>query len=253
MSQSAARRQINQPPNYSKRLPAFHPLRVGTTRAPPPFVPAAVFAVAPENPPGARIVPIRSASPDKSTSKLFQTSPGIPPAASWDNSRSAAIRPGGRFRRRAASPANISGQKSPPGRPFRRFSSKTGSFSRFDGFLGGWRRGQTSLPAGKLRLPEGKSSLPAGKSRLPEGKSRLPEGKSRLPAGKSRLPGKRTSLPGKKSRLPGKQTLLSGGKLRLPGKQTLLPGGKLSLPLAQFRPTAGDPPLAGVANGHFGS
>jgi len=38
---------------------------------------------------GARIVPIRSASPDKSTSNLFQTSPGISPAASWDNSRSA--------------------------------------------------------------------------------------------------------------------------------------------------------------------
>src|ERR1039457_5969480 len=34
LSQSAARRQTNQRRNYSKRLPAFHPLRVGTTRAP---------------------------------------------------------------------------------------------------------------------------------------------------------------------------------------------------------------------------
>ena len=34
LSQSAARRQTNQYQNDSKRLPAFHPLRVGTTRAP---------------------------------------------------------------------------------------------------------------------------------------------------------------------------------------------------------------------------
>ena len=37
---------------------------------------------------GARIVPIRSAPPDQSASKLFQPSLVRPPAASWDNSRS---------------------------------------------------------------------------------------------------------------------------------------------------------------------
>ena len=82
-------------------------------------------------PPGARIVPIRSAPPDQPALKSFQPSLVMPPAASWDNSRSAAFarqkcnrplpcsstpnclwphgwdfageraRPGGRFRRRA--------------------------------------------------------------------------------------------------------------------------------------------------------
>ena len=38
---------------------------------------------------GARIVPIRSMSPNQSASKSSQPSLVIPPAASWDNSRSA--------------------------------------------------------------------------------------------------------------------------------------------------------------------
>ena len=38
---------------------------------------------------GARIVPIRSASPARQPSKLSRSSPVMPPAASWDNSRSA--------------------------------------------------------------------------------------------------------------------------------------------------------------------
>jgi len=36
---------------------------------------------------------------------------------------------------------------------FDRFSSKTVNFSRFSGFLAVGRRGQTSLPAKKSRLP----------------------------------------------------------------------------------------------------
>jgi hypothetical protein len=48
-------------------------------------VPVAVFGVAP----GARIVPIRSAPPDQRALKSFQPSLVMPPAASWDNSRSA--------------------------------------------------------------------------------------------------------------------------------------------------------------------
>jgi len=38
---------------------------------------------------GARIVPIRSAPPDQPALKSFQPSLVMPPAASWDNSRSA--------------------------------------------------------------------------------------------------------------------------------------------------------------------
>ena len=44
---------------------------------------------------GARIVPIRSMSPNQSASKSSQPSLVIPPAASWDNSRSAGVRPAG--------------------------------------------------------------------------------------------------------------------------------------------------------------
>ena len=53
-------------------------------------VPVAVSGVAPKTVfPGARIVPIRSAPPDQPALKSFQPSLVMPPAASWDNSRSA--------------------------------------------------------------------------------------------------------------------------------------------------------------------
>jgi hypothetical protein len=147
--------------------------------------------------------------------------------------------------RRISPTCIISGQKSPPGHRFRRFSSKTGSFSRFVGFLGGWRRCKTCFASCIRRFARCKTRFATEKMPFAANKLRSARCKERSASEQTRSAGNKLCSAAEKSCFAGNIKRPASEKSRFARNKTRFAAEKMCPAAKQLRSAAYKSRLAG--------